>query len=170
MKMLIIVAASFIAVLCASATPNGGILTTEAVVEAPVADVWKAWTEREQIENWMVGKTEFELKVGSTWKTSYSKDSNLNDDSSIHHTVLAFDPERMFSFRTVKTPKGFPFPEALAKTWCVVYFDPIGKGRTRVTLKMLGYDDTDDSKKMRAFFERGNKATLDALVKKFAKS
>ena len=32
---------------------------------------------------------------------------------------------------------------------------------------MLGYTADEESQKMRAFFERGNKATLDALAKKF---
>jgi hypothetical protein len=33
---------------------------------------------------------------------------------------------------------------------------------------MVGYGDDEESIKMRAFFENGNKATLDALVKRFA--
>ena len=32
----------------------------------------------------------------------------------------------------------------------------------------LGYTDTPDARKMRAFFEWGNKTTLDALAKRFA--
>ena len=148
---------------------EAGVIVTEGVVNAPVNKVWQEWTTKEGIESWMVNKTEFDLKVGALWRTSYSKDSNLNDDASIHHTILAFDPGRMLSFRTVKVPKGFPFPDALAKTWCVVYLEPVGEKQTKVTLRMLGYDDTEDSKKMRGFFEQGNKQTIDQLVKKFAK-
>ena len=33
---------------------------------------------------------------------------------------------------------------------------------------MLGYGNDPEVQKMRAFFEAGNKATLDALVKRFA--
>src|SRR5215468_2253878 len=95
-------------------------IVTEAVINAPIAEVWKDWTTKDGIESWMVAKTEIDLRVGGTWRTSYSKDSNLEDDTSIHHTVLAYDPGRMFSFRTVKTPKNFPFASAISKTWTVV--------------------------------------------------
>ena len=84
-------------------------IVIEAVVNAPLGDVWKMFTTKEGIESWMVAKTDIDLRIGGLWRTSYSKDSNLDDDSSIHHTVLAYDPQRMLSFRTIKAPKNFPF-------------------------------------------------------------
>lgn len=145
-------------------------MVTEGVVNASVEEVWRAWTTKEGIESWMVAKTEFELKVGALWRTSYSKDSNLNDDASIHQTILAFDPGRMLSFRTVKPPKGFPWPNAIAQTWVVVYFEAVEPKKTKVTIKMLGFTDDKESQEMRPKFEAGNKWTLDQLVKKFASS
>ena len=142
-------------------------LETSGIVNAPVNEVWKALTTKEGIESWMVAKTEFELRVGATWKTSYSKDSTLDDDAAIHHTILAFDPGRMLSFRTVKYPKGFAFPDALARTWTVIYLEPAGERQTRFTGRMLGFGDDQESQKMRAFFERGNRQTLDQLIKHF---
>ena len=141
-------------------------LVTEGVVNAPIEKVWKAFTDKSVIEQWMVAKTEFDLKIGATWRTSYSKDSNLNDDTAIHHTILAFDPGRMLSFRTIKPPKGFPYP-AITNTWTVLYLEPVGAARTRVTARMMGFQDDDQGAKMRAFFERGNKMELDALVRFF---
>ncbi len=142
-------------------------VVTEAVIAAPVAEVWKVWTTREGIESWMVAKTDIDLRVGGNWRTSYSKSSNLDDDESIRHTILAFDPLKMFSMRTVKTPKDFPFPNAILKTWTVVYFEPLDESRTKVTAHMLGFTDDEESLKMRAFFEAGNRTTLDNLVKKY---
>lgn len=81
---------------------------------------WKAFTDKSVIEQWMVAKTEFELKIGATRRTSYSKDSNLNDDMAIHQTILAFDPGRMLAFRTIKTRKGFPYP-AITNTWTAFF-------------------------------------------------
>ena len=92
-------------------------LTLERTFQAAIDDVWELWTTKEGIESWMVAKTEFELRVGATWKTSYSKDSTLDDDAAIHHTILAYDPGRMFSFRKIKYSKGFAFPNAIAKAW-----------------------------------------------------
>lgn len=142
-------------------------VVTEAVVNAPVDAVWKAFTQKSLLEQWMVAKTELELKVGGTWRTSYSKDSDLNDDRSIHHTVLAFDEGRMLAFRTIKTPKDFPYP-GITRTWTVVYFTPAESGKTRVTARMMGFDDDEQGRNMRSFFERGNRSEMDALVKFFA--
>jgi uncharacterized protein YndB with AHSA1/START domain len=144
-------------------------VVTTGVVNAPPSEVWKALTTKEGIESWMVAKTEFELRVGATWKTSYSKDSTLDDDAAIHHTILAYDPERMFAFRTIKIPNGFPFPNAIAKTWTVMYLEPMGERQTRFTSRMLGYTDDEESQKMRTFFERGNQQTLESLIKRFEK-
>jgi hypothetical protein len=115
----------------------------------------------------MVAKTEIDMRVGGSFRTSYSKTSSLDDDASIHHVILAFDPLKMFSMHTVKPPKNFPFPNAILKTWTVVYFEPQGDFKTKVTAHMLGFTDDEESQKMRAFFEAGNKTTLDALIKMF---
>lgn len=141
-------------------------LVTEATVNGPVDAVWKAWTTKAGLEAWLVGKTEIELKVGGAWRTNYSKDSDLNDDSTIHQTILAFDPGRMFSFRTVKPPRDFPFP-GITDAWTVLYFEPASAGKTRVVARMLGIGEDEESQRLRAFFERGNRFELDKLVKFF---
>src|SRR5688572_15879058 len=150
-----------------SPSPAADALVSEAVVNAPVEAVWSAWTTVEGIQSWMVAKADIDLRVGGLWRTSYTREADLAGDAAIHHRVLAFDPGRMLAFQTVKTPKTFPFP-AILKTWTVVYLEPVNGGQTKVTVRMVGYGDDDESLKMRAFFEMGNKATLDALVKKFA--
>jgi uncharacterized protein YndB with AHSA1/START domain len=162
-----VVVAAFVATSLAA--QGSDAIVHDAVVNAPVEDVWKAWTTRAGMESWMVGKTDFELTVGAIWHTSYDKQSTLDDDRTIHQQLLAYDPGRMLSIRTVQTPKGFPFPNEIGKTWTVVYLEPIGPAQTRVTAKMLGFSANEESQKMRAFFERGNRATLDSLVKRFAK-
>ena len=142
-------------------------LVTEGIVNAPIADVWKVLTTKEGIESWMVMKTDIDLRPGGLWRTSYSKDSSLDDDAAIHHLILAYDPGRMLSYRTIKTPGNFPFPTAIQKTWTVVYLEPAGETRTKVTAHMLGFGEDEESRKMRAFFEAGNRTTMDNLQKRF---
>ena len=142
-------------------------LVADGIVNAPIEAVWGAWTTVEAIQSWMVAKADIDLRVGGLWRTSYSRDAELDGDAAIHHRILAFDPGRMLAFQTVRTPKNFPFPAALRQTWTVVYLEPAGSGRTRVTVRMLGFGDDAESQKMRAFFETGNQATVDALIKKF---
>lgn len=156
-----------LSILAASATFGQApdVVTTEAVINAPLEKVWELFTTKAGMESWMIAKTEITLAVGGLWRTSYSKDSTLDDDAAIHHRILAYDPGRLFSFHTVKPPKGFPFPNAILKTWTVVYFEAAGSGQTRVTTRMLGYTQEEESQKMRTFFERGNQTTMDGLVK-----
>lgn len=169
MTAAVISAASLFHATLAPSEPVAPVVT-ETVVAAPVSKVWQAFTTKEGIESWMTAKTEFELKVGSTWRTSYNKDSDLHDDATIQQEVLSFDPERMLSFRTARAPKGFPWPEAVLKTWCVIYFEPVDAAKTKVTFRMMGFDETEESKKMREFFVSGNRIVMDALVKRFSNS
>ena len=150
------------------AAQTADAVVTEGVVNAPVDAVWKAWTTREDMESWMVGKTDFTLEVGAIWHSSYDKKSTLDDEATIHQQLLAYDPGRMLTTRTVKPPQGFPFPNAILRTWTVVYFEPTGPTQTRVVARMLGFSSDGESRAMRSFFERGNRATLDALIKRFA--
>ena len=154
-------------VLALSAAPSDAIVS-ETVVDAPADRVWAAFTTREGMESWMVANGDIDLRVGGLIRTSYRKGADLDGDTAIHHTILSFDPGRMLSYRTVKSPKDFPFAGVIGQTWTVIYLDAVDATRTKVTVKMLGYTNAAASQKMRAFFEVGNRATLDALVKRFA--
>jgi uncharacterized protein YndB with AHSA1/START domain len=170
MKHRVIFTVLIASILIMAATVHAqSVVVTEGIVNAPVAEVWRSFTTKEGIESWMVAKTDIELRLGGLWRTSYSKQSNLDDDAAIHHVVLGYDPERLLVFRTIKPPKNFPFPKALMNTWNVVYFEPAGDTRTKVTTHMLGFTDDPESQGMRAFFETGNKQTMDSLIKKFLK-
>jgi uncharacterized protein YndB with AHSA1/START domain len=143
-------------------------IVTEAVVDAPVSRVWEAFTTKAGMESWMVANGDIDPRIGGRMRTSYRKGADLDGDTAIHQTILSIDPERMLSYRTVKSPAGFPFAATIGQTWTVIYFEALDARRTKVTVKMLGYANDAESQKMRAFFDVGNKATLDALVKRFA--
>jgi len=139
------------------------------VIAAPRAEVWKAFTTTEGVKSWMVAQADIQMKNGGLWKTKYGKEGTLGDDRTIVNEVLAYDPERMFSIRIHTPPKGFPFMNAYKEMWTVVYFEDAGDGKTKVTCRGNGFTDTEESKKLRAFFEGGNKQTLEMLVKRFHK-
>ena len=143
-------------------------IVTETIVNAPVSRVWEAFTTKAGMESWMVANGDIDPRVGGRMRTSYRKDADLEGDTAIHQAILSIDPERMLSYRTVKSPAGFPFAATIGQTWTVIYFEPLEGGRTKVTVRMLGYSNDAESQKMRAFFDVGNRATLDALVKRFA--
>lgn len=146
------------------AAEPGEPLVSEAVIDAPVRTVWDLFTTREGMESWAVARAAIELRIGATWRTSYTATSTLQDDTVIETEVLAFDPGRMLAARTTRPPAGFPFRTAIRQTWYVIYLEPLGDARTRVVHRMFGFTEDEESRKMRAFFERGNAYELRQLA------
>jgi uncharacterized protein YndB with AHSA1/START domain len=144
-------------------------LVHSAIINGPVAEVWKAYTTKEEMKSWMVAEAEIDLKVGGKIRTSYTKGSNLTGPDVIENTIISFDPMRMLSIKITKAPERFPFKNAMQRVWTVLYFEAVDEKRTRVTCRMLGYDHEEESVKMRLFFQHGNQQTMDALANYFYK-
>jgi uncharacterized protein YndB with AHSA1/START domain len=77
-------------------------VVTEAVIDAPVAVVWEAFTTKGGMESWMAASADIQLAVGGRWRTSHQKNADLDGDTAIHQEILSLDPQRMFSFRTTE--------------------------------------------------------------------
>lgn len=152
----------------AQAAGEGGRLVHEGVVAAPLKEVWAAFTTGAGQESWMVARSEVDLKVGGLMRTHYDPKGVLGDPKTIENTIISFDPERMLSIRVTKAPEGFPFPSAVKGMWTVIYFEPEGAQATRVRIVGLGFGPDEESRKMRAFFDRGNAYTLGKLQQRFA--
>lgn len=143
-------------------------LIDEAVVNAPLDQVWAAFTTKAGLESWMVAHAEIELKIGGKMKTRYDSKGTVDDAMAIENTILSYEPMHMISFRVTKSPQGFPFPNAITNMWTVVYFEAQGEKATRVKEVCMGFGNDEESKKMREFFKRGNAFTLEELQKRFA--
>ncbi len=144
-------------------------IVTIGIVDASIKDVWAAWSTKEGICSWMVPSGTVDMRIGGLYRTSYSKGSDLKGPEVIENSILAYDPLRMISIKNTRVPADFPFKEAISRTWTVIYFKEIDAKHTEVTIRMNGYDASDDSSKLKAFFVHGNQASLDALIKRFAK-
>jgi uncharacterized protein YndB with AHSA1/START domain len=150
-----------------SSTPNLDPLVHEGFVEAPLRDVWRAWSTSDGLQSWMAAHAEIDLRVGGQMRANYHPDSSLDDAQTIVNTVLSFEPERMISIKVSTFPDGFPFPNAIGKMWSVIYFEAAGPARTHVRSVSLGFEVDEESQKMRAFFEQGNAVTLAELQDRF---
>ena len=137
----------------------------ETEVDAPVEEVWKAFTTGDGLKAWMAPIVDIHLTVGGKMRANYQKDGSLDDDNTIENTILSYDPPRMLSLKATKYPKNFPFVEAAKKTWSVFYFSKLSPTRTKVTVVGLGYTEDEQSQKMRAFFAGSNRYVLDKMKK-----
>jgi len=144
-------------------------IVCEGVVEAPMDSVWGAWTTSGGLRSWLAPHADIDLRVGGLMRTNYDPAGALGDPKTIENAILSFEPKKMLSIKVTRTPDGFPFPAAIRNMWTVIYFDSLGQDRTRVRIVGLGFEDSEESQKMRDFFDRGNTVTLQELQSRYAK-
>lgn len=142
---------------------------TEGIIGAPVDAVWNAFATKAGQEAWNVAHAEIDLKVGGKMLTHYDAKGKIGDANTIENVILAFEPKKMLSMKVGKPPENFPFKEAIKHVWHVVYFEEVGPQRTRVRVVGLGYSAGDESKQLRAFFDKGNAYTLKKLQEHLTK-
>ena len=143
-------------------------LVHEGIVNAPLAQVWAAFTTKAGLESWMVAHAEIDLRVGGVMKTQHDAKDTVDGPGAIANTILSYEPMRMLSMRVQKFPQGFPFPHAITQMWTMVYFESQGENATRIREVCLGFTAEEESRKMREFFNYNNAVTLDLLQKRFA--
>jgi uncharacterized protein YndB with AHSA1/START domain len=152
-----------------TSTPNLESQVTEGIVEAPLDQVWAAFTTKQGLESWMVAHAEIDLRVGGRMLTHYSKEGVIGDPGTIENLILAYEPQRMLTIKVGKPPERFPYKEAVKNVWHVLTFEEAGPGRTRVREVGVGYGSDEESQKLRKFFEAGNAYTLKRLQEHLAK-
>lgn len=152
----------------ASAQEAGRVNSCEAIIDAPVEQVWAAFTVEDQIESWMVPVTSIDLRIGGEWRTSYNPASSLDDADTIIHTILAFEPGRMIAVKT-RPPAaaaamfgGVDF----SQLWSVFRMEPVDGG-TRVTVTGLGYGEGEAWDRVYDFFKTNNPFVLEELARHF---
>jgi uncharacterized protein YndB with AHSA1/START domain len=150
------------------AAGDGSRQVTEGIIDAPVEAVWDALATKKGQEAWNVAHAEIDLKVGGKMLTHYDAKGKIGDPNTIENVVLAFEPKKMLAIKVGKPPEKFPFKEAVKNVWHVMYFEDAGPGRTRLRLVGLGYGSDEESKKLLAFFEKGNAFTLKKLQEHYA--
>lgn len=136
----------------------------EVEIDASVDDIWTAFTTTEGLKSWVAPHADIDLRVGGKWRANYNEDGKLGDATTIENTILSYDPKRMISLKATGFPDGFEFEEAARETWSIFYFEPVSESKTRITVVGLGYNDTEQSQKMRSFFEAANKFSMDQLA------
>ncbi len=154
--------------IAAIATPSHArTLEHSGVINAPVADVWKAFTDEAEVVTWMTPLADIDLSVGGLFRTNYNPDGEIGDATTIVNQIISFEPERMLSMQNVQVPEGFPWEVNFQQTWSVIYFEPLGPDRTQLRVVGLGYGEGGDWDTLYNYFKGANAQVLDELRKKF---
>ena len=153
--------------LCAQSRAADAPLVSEAIINAPVTEVWKLFTTGAGLESWLAAHADIDLKVGGLMRTRREPKGELGDDRTSVDEILSFEPERMLSLKVYRPAADFPYPRAAQDVWSVIHFQPLEPGMTNVRIVSLGYTDDPESQQLRAYVRKVNAEGLERLQRKF---
>jgi uncharacterized protein YndB with AHSA1/START domain len=140
------------------------VMELSVVVNAPVEDVWNAFTTGEGFSQWAAPFARIDLRVGGHYETSYKASAKLGAPDNIRNEIVALVPLRLVVIRNVQAPPNVPFDApSFQKTQTAIHFQAIDAKATRVTLQNAGYLDGPGYDSTYRHFLAGNAWTLDKL-------
>lgn len=143
------------------------ILSHQVIIPARPDAVWAAISTAEGWRTWAAPVARSLDGAPDVIETSYTPTAQPNDPTTIHQQVLARVPNRLFVFRTVKAPAGFPHFDAYRQVVSIFELTPEGEAATRVRLTGTNYADTDAGRQLLGFFRAGNQVSLEQLRERF---
>jgi uncharacterized protein YndB with AHSA1/START domain len=113
------------------------ILRAELAVEAPVAEVWRAWTTREGIQGFFAPDGRVDPRVDGLYEIYFNPGGAPGQRGADGMRILAFEPPHRLAF-TWNAPADFPHARA-QRTVVNLDLQPIGPVRTRLVFTHLGW-------------------------------
>lgn len=148
-----------------STAPDGSrTMTHTVVIDAPVKHVWSALTTADGWKRWATASAWQVSDRPRIIETSYKADGVPGGPTAIRQLFLSEVPFRSLSFRTIKAPAGFKHFETYRKVVNRVVLTPVAIGQTRVRFRAGPYPDTVAGRELFAFFEAGNRKTLENMA------
>jgi uncharacterized protein YndB with AHSA1/START domain len=150
--------------LAADAGPERAILK-EAVVAAPIEEVWKAWTTSEGIATFFAPEAVVEPRSGGAFFVHMNPYGAPGMRGADDMRVLAVQENKMISF-TWNAPPHLPETRA-QRTLVIVRLLPVAGNETRVRLTHIGWGDGGQWDQTYAYFDRAWGNVLANLQKRF---
>lgn len=140
------------------------ILVEEVVVEAPLAEVWRAYTTEEGYTAWAAPKARIDLRVGGTILTQYAEDAEIGDPGTNTLHIVNYVPERVLTLRAEIADN---WPEVMKqdgeRLTNVVLFEALSPTRTRIESYGVGYGASPEYEQLLAFFLSANRPLYEEL-------
>lgn len=151
-------------VACGALQAAEPAIELSVTVKAPVSAVWKAWTSNEGLTSFFAPEAEVDARPDGAfhiYMDPYGKPGMKGADTM---QVLALEPEQMLSF-TWNAPPHLPLARA-QRTVVILRFVPVGES-TELTLTHLGWGNSGEWPKARAYFEKAWPNVLKNLQTRF---
>ena len=140
------------------------VLVQEALIEAPVAAVWKAYTTTEGWCAWASPVAEVNLRIGGTIRTHYDPAAEIGAPGTNVLHILNYVPERLLTLQAELSDR---WPQVMREDagnlMNVIVFSPEGEERTRVLSYGVGYRDLPAYDELMQFFIPANEGLFEKL-------
>lgn len=132
-------------------------------IEAPAADLWRAFTDQAAYRNWAAPVSAIDFRIGGSIEASYDEHGKIGDPQNIRQMIVAYIPGRLLVFRNVQAPAGLPRGEVYGQTVKTLEFTRLAPGRTRVTIAGMGFAEGAAFDRLYGFFSVGDGEMLVGL-------
>ena len=150
-----------------AAQPLAPDITVTKVINAPVADVWKAWTTTEGIESSFAPKAvKVEPWPGGAFELWFGVNMPEGSRGCEGCKVHSVRPMEQLVFEW-NAPPTIPTIRVL-RTLVYLDFKPLPDNRTELTLRNFGYGDGEEWAKNKAYFAQAWPAVMASLEKRCA--
>jgi len=148
---------------------NGNrVLKEMVVVDAPAAEVWKAFTTDEGFQSWAVPVAHITPGNGGMMESALSAAGKIGDPENVRTRILVYLPRRLLVLQNEHVPAGGPIdPVAFNSVRTMIEFQDMGPGHTKVTQTVIGFTDDPAHDGLYAHLRDGNAGYLAALAKNF---
>ncbi len=149
-------------------TADGARTLQEAtVIAAPVAVLWKAFSDTAEFKRWNAPVAAIDFRVGGTLEASYDPKAALGARDNIKHRIVTFLPQRLIVFQNIQAPRALPDGALFQQTVTVIEYQPLGPARTRVTVSSTGWGAGPGFDRLYRFFQAGNAELLETMKKTY---
>ncbi len=148
--------------------PHGErVILGQVEVDAPIGEVWKAWTTSEGAETFFAPKCRIDARPGGAYEIYFDLEAEPGKQGGEGMIVMAVQPERMLSF-TWNAPPHLPAVRS-QMTHVTLRLEEVGGSRTRVLLRHDGWGDGGEWDQAYAYFQRAwGQVVLPRLKHRFA--
>ena len=135
-------------------------------IDAPVADVWRAWTTNEGAQTFFAPRAHIVLVQGGAYELYFNPDAPEGERGSEGCEVIGYEVEQRLSFNW-RAPHDMPGIRN-DKTIVEIHFEELAPDRTNIVLTHSDWKEGEEWDKAYKYFDKEWDEVLARLQKSFS--
>lgn len=160
-------AGALVVSVATAALPAERAIRKEVVVQAALADVWKAWTTNEGAQAFFAPRTDIDPTVGGHYEIDFAPQNPVGSRGAEGCRVHSIVPPTSLAFTWNQPPPIPVLRAAEVRTIVYVRLEEAGAGRTRVRFVQVGWGEGTDWDQAFAYFDSAWDVVLGRLKLRF---